>query len=603
MEALADYGSDPEDESFGQTKANGSSLESKVQLPAGSARPVYPVSGGSSGGRAYVPSSGGDAQHMHGGALVLAPLTADKAGNHVGSAAVATNQRITSEVYAPVEGPVNPNKKAGVDPRTGFGQLQQTAVDEYVFNQEFHANEGQGRRHGRRAGTKDKNGSSDTASDEPKAKKKKKGADRLKDALKAVDDVGDEYSDPWAQPSEGSEESKRRKADMEAIDARKAKLEEEKKKEADEKREKEASEKYGDGEEGASVPVKAVEASSKFHGESMQDYQGRAWTHPPPGIKPRDQEEALSSEAYVPKKCSRKFTGHNKGVNAVQFIPGTGHLLLSAGQEGKCKIWDVYGDRNVRQTYHGHGAAVKSVAFSSAGGSFLSSGFDRVIRLWDTETGQAVNTFGNNSIGYCVKYNPNDNNEFLVAASDNRVYGWDARTGSVVQEYNYHLKAVSHVSFYDDGRRFFSTSDDKKILCWEYGVPVPTKYIADPDMYSIPTCTMHPSQESFAGQSMDNRVVVYSCKDADKVRLNKKKSFGGHNVAGYACGLTFSPNGQYLAGGDSVGLLYVWDWKTTQVYRKFQAHDRGPCMDCAWHPLQPSWLATCGWDGVVKLWQ
>ena len=223
-------------------------------------------------------------------------------------------------------------------------------------------------------------------------------------------------------------------------------------------------------------------------------------------------------------------------MNAVEFF-GTGHLLLSGGLEGKCKIWDVYKDRNVRQTYIGHGAAVKSIAFNNHGEHFLSSAFDKVIQLWDTETGQAVGTFSNNTTGFSVKFNPKDNHEFLVAASDHRVYGWDARSGKVAQEYNYHLKAVNHVSFYDDGRRFFSTSYDKKILCWEYGVPVPTKYIADPDMYSIHV-SMHLSQECFAGQSMDNRVVIYTCKDPEKVKINKKKSFHGHYTAGYACGLS-----------------------------------------------------------------
>ena len=50
------------------------------------------------------------------------------------------------------------------------------------------------------------------------------------------------------------------------------------------------------------------------------------------------------------------------------------------------------------------------------------------------------------------------------------------------------------------------------------------------------------------------------------------------------------------------GKLHVWDWKSTKSYRKFQAHDGGPCMGAAWHPLQPSWIATCGWDGLIKLW-
>lgn len=591
MEALAGYSS--EDEAPG--------LEVRVQLPSGSAKPVFPVSGGSSGGKAFVPSSIHDYEGggLMNSALVVAPSVAN---NAVGLGNAFTNQRISSDVYAPMQGPVHPNKVAGggLDPATRHGLVQRTAIDNYVFDQEYQANQG------RRTGAKDKKANSGAAAEGPKGKKKKKNGG-LQGALKAIDDVGDEYSDPWAQPAETSEESLRKQADFEVVNARKAELEEQKKKEEEEKVEREATVKYGDGDEGkegkSGAPSKAIEASAKFHGENVRDYQGRSWTHPPPGVKPRDVEDALTSEAHVPKKCSRKFTGHTKGVNAVRFIPGTGHLLLSAGLEGKCKIWDVCSDRNVRQTYTGHSAAVKSVDFSNHGTQFLSSGFDRVLRLWDTETGQAVGTFGNNTIGFSVKFNPNDNHEFLVGASDNRVYGWDARTGTVVQEYNYHLKAVSHVNFYDEGRRFFSTSDDKRILCWEFGVPVPTKYIADPDMYSIPTCTLHPTKECFAGQSMDNQVVVYSCKDPEKVKVNKKKSFRGHNTAGYACGISFSPNGQYLVSGDGTGLMCVWDWKSSQLFRKFQAHDHGPCMDTAWHPLHSSWLASCGWDGVVKLWE
>ena len=74
--------------------------------------------------------------------------------------------------------------------------------------------------------------------------------------------------------------------------------------------------------------------------------------------------------------------------------------------------------------------------------------------------------------------------------------------------------------------------------------------------------------------------------------------------------------------GDGQGKLHFWDWKTTKSFRKFnviphvaclnlvhlflmiaqQAHDNGPCIGAIWHPIEPSWVATCGWDGLVKLW-
>jgi WD40 repeat protein len=41
-----------------------------------------------------------------------------------------------------------------------------------------------------------------------------------------------------------------------------------------------------------------------------------------------------------------------------------------------------------------------------------------------------------------------------------------------VQEYDYHLGAVNTITFVDEGRRFVTTSDDKTIRVWEYGIPV-----------------------------------------------------------------------------------------------------------------------------------
>lgn len=43
-------------------------------------------------------------------------------------------------------------------------------------------------------------------------------------------------------------------------------------------------------------------------------------------------------------------------------------------------------------------------------------------RLWDVETGQAKATFTNRKMGYQVKFYPRDNNIFLMAASDNKIY-------------------------------------------------------------------------------------------------------------------------------------------------------------------------------------
>ncbi|KAG7378967.1 WD repeat-containing protein 25 [Phytophthora pseudosyringae] len=340
----------------------------------------------------------------------------------------------------------------------------------------------------------------------------------------------------------------------------------------------------------------ALEGKSTFLGDQEYDYQGRAWAEPPRSLKPDDGDH----QVFIPKRCVHKWTGHTKGVQAIELFPKYGHLLLSGSMDNTVRIWDVYNERKCQRVYEGHSGAVRSIKFSNDGKQFLSCSFDRFIQLWDTETGQAVHSFTTRRVPYCVKFYPLDNTQFVVGDSNNMVVQFDTRSGEIVQEYNHHLQAVNSVTFVDDNKRFVSTSDDKKLLVWEWGIPVPIKYISEPSMHSMPAVTLNPSGGFFAGQSLNNQIDVYSARD--KFKINRKKVFKGHQSAGYACQIGFSPNGQYIMSGDGEGKLVFWDWKSTKMIRKLRAHDRGPTMGAIWHPLEPSKVVSCGWDGLIKYW-
>lgn len=350
----------------------------------------------------------------------------------------------------------------------------------------------------------------------------------------------------------------------------------------------------------------AFEPTTTFHGQSETDYKNRSWMAPPAGLGSilADKEHITSVDHHkckVPKKCVAKFTGHNNGVHRIRLFPKTGHLLLSAGLDGKCKVWDVE-RKQVMRTYIGHSAAVRDVQFNHSGTKFVSASFDRYLRLWDTESGKVLQTFGNGKVPYCVEFYPEDDNFFVVGCSDNKIIAYNATTGEISQEYNHHLAPVNAILFVEDqGTKMITTGDDKKVLVWEWDIGVPIKYISDPTMHSMPCLALHPALQFFVGQSLDNTIAVFQANK--RFALQKKKKFSGHIVSGYACQMAFSPDGQYLVSGDGNGNVYLWDWKRHKILQKYKAHNQGPAICCAWHPLEPSTMFTCGWDGVIKMWQ
>ncbi|XP_049849076.1 pre-mRNA-processing factor 17-like [Schistocerca gregaria] len=302
---------------------------------------------------------------------------------------------------------------------------------------------------------------------------------------------------------------------------------------------------------------------------------------------------------YLPKKQVHVWSEAKGGVSKSRFFPEYGHLLLSSSMDGKLRVYEAQGRRRCLMTYAAHKHAVRDFDWSPQGSHFISCSYDKTVKLWDAETGQVTMTLDNGSLPIVGRFYPLDSNVFLVGQSDKKIVQWDSRAGQTVQVYNRHLGAVNTITWIDDCRRFVTSSDDKSIRVWEYNIPVDIKYIAEPYMHSMPSITLHSNKKWFLCQSLDNQILVYSTKD--RFRLNRKKRFAGHLVAGYACNISVSPDGRCVTSGDSHGNLIFWDWKTTKILKKIKAHDH-VSIDVQWHPLEPSRLVSSGWDKVVKLW-
>ena len=174
---------------------------------------------------------------------------------------------------------------------------------------------------------------------------------------------------------------------------------------------------------GESKQKKGAERST-LHIAEEYDYQGRTYMHP-------DQTLGITTDeperCFLPKREIHSYVGHTKGVSTCRYLPKTAHLLLSAGLDSKIKIWEVHGGRRMLRTYHGHTKGVKDIDFNNSGSEFVSGGFDRMCRLWDTETGQCKGRFATKREPFCIKMHPAEDkqNLFVVGTHDKKILCFD----------------------------------------------------------------------------------------------------------------------------------------------------------------------------------
>lgn len=182
-------------------------------------------------------------------------------------------------------------------------------------------------------------------------------------------------------------------------------------------------------------------------------------------------------------------------------------------------------------------------------------------------------TFTCRRIPYCIRFNPDPDKHtaFLAGTTNKKIVQYDTASGKKIQTYDEHLGSINSVCFLDDNKKFISTSDDKKVFLWEFGIPIVAKHISEPTLHTISYTALHPSSRHFVGQCLDNSLVVFEARGG--FRLNRRKKFTGHLNGGFACAVTFSPDGQFVGSGDSNGRAFFWDWKTSKVYKTLEAHD------------------------------
>jgi eukaryotic-like serine/threonine-protein kinase len=282
-------------------------------------------------------------------------------------------------------------------------------------------------------------------------------------------------------------------------------------------------------------------------------------------------------------------------VNGVAFSPD-GERLASAGGDGTIKVWNSR-TGEVVQTLPAHADAVVGVAFHPDGNHLASTGADRKVKVWDLTTRREVFSAECNAIrkfgtAYTVAFRPPDGRH-LAACSDGVVRVWDWEHRQPVHAFPGHEYHSIPVAFSPDGRHLATGGawgQGQRLWDVEAGGLLIRTFPAH--RHPVSALAFSPDGTRLASASFDRSVHV--CDTATGELLHTLLHPGNVDCA------AFSPDGTRLVSAGEDKTVRVWDAATGREILGLRGHtSRCGCVAFSPDGLR---LASASIDQTIRVW-
>ncbi len=283
----------------------------------------------------------------------------------------------------------------------------------------------------------------------------------------------------------------------------------------------------------------------------------------------------------LPETAQTPIESHGAEVKGVAFTPDS-RRVVSASLDRELRAWSAETGEQL-QTLRGHIGGIYSLALRADGRAALSAGSDRTLRAWDVERGAQLRQYGtHNDAALAVAFSlrplkiaamtrPN----WLVAGggAERVVRLYDAESGQLLMTLRGHRDAVIACAFSPSDELLLSLSKDRSAHLWSLASGALLRAFAEPEI-GCTAAAFHPEGALILFGTADGALSVFDRRTGAMATFARSGS-----APIVACG--YAQDGELLFSADAARWLRVYDVRTQQLLATFRAAHAITCAAAA----------------------
>lgn len=230
-----------------------------------------------------------------------------------------------------------------------------------------------------------------------------------------------------------------------------------------------------------------------------------------------------------------------------------------------------------------------SLSFSRDSARIVSAIDSDVATIWDTRTGQALQTFaGHDELIVSVAFSHDSNN--IVSAGNNKIILWDSQTGAKLWTWQSNPMVFTAVFSKDAGQIVAVTSS--KIKIWDAATKKLLHVVSCEKHFTRLGISLHCEKLIFPG-------ALIGLAQVQNVSQNHyRRPDRGHKDIVMA--VKFSKDSKMLVSGSGDNTLKIWDPMTGRCLHTLVGH-HGSIQTVSWS-YDSKLIASGSYDGTIRIW-